>query len=225
MGEINLKTGNKKKTYGWILIGVFLLIISAGILIYIKENEYKKSYNSFLEDQRYRDDFYFPDDVRYELAYVDEDKVPELFLAQGNSHVDQIAVYSYNTEEKQVEFIASFSSFGSLSYVPKKNMIISQYGNHGFYYKAYSAIKDGKVELIDICLSDGSKDEMKYFWDFPVEESFTGGYGRTDSGEEKFGNLPEVTEQYRISKEEYEKKTEALEQGSIQIKYDEMKTL
>ena len=222
---MRMKEKNKKKIYRWLLTGGVLLLFMIGIFVYMERNEYKKGYHSFLEKRLYQEDFYFPDEVRYELVYIDEDKIPELLLAGGNSHVDRIAVYSYNEEAKQVEFIASFSSYGNISYVPKKNTIISQYGNHGYYYKVYSAITDGEVELIDICLSDGSKDEMKYYWDFPVDASFTGGYGVPNSEEDKFGVLPEVTEQYRVTKEEYEKKAESLVQGSIHIRYDEMRKL
>lgn len=194
-------------------------------LVYENKNKYEKAYTSFLENQLYKDDFYFPDAVRYELVYIDEDNMPELLLAQGNSHVDRVAVYSYNAEAKQVEFLSSFSSFGKLYYVPKENTIISQYGNQGYYYIVYSEINEGEIRLKDIFLSDGSKAEHKYYWGFPVDEDFTGGYGKPNSEEGIFEELPKVTEEYRISEKEYEKLVEDLEQGSVMLQYDEMKEL
>ena len=82
------------------------------------------------------------------------------------------------------EFLACFSSFGKMSYVPKENRIISQYGNHGYYHEIYSKIEDGIYET-----------------------------------------LPEVTEEYRISEDEYESLTGELNKGSLRIVYDEMQRL
>ena len=120
---------------------------------------------------------------------------------------------------------ASFSSFGKLVYVPKKNTIISQYGNHGYYYTVYSEIENNEVKLKEIVLSDGRKEELKWYTGFTMEEAFTGGFGKLNEEEEKMELLPEGTEEYMLTKEAFEKLVGELEKGKVEVSYEQMKKM
>ena len=212
-------------------IFVYLIMFLAILLVFVetringKAQECKNAYEVFFEKRLYEGDFDYLDDVHYEYVYIDDDNIPELLLADGNFHVSRVALYYYNEEIKQVEFLASFSSFGQMRYIPKENKIISQYGNHGYYHEVYSKIEDGKIELLNVFLLDGSKEEHKYYGGFPVAQDFTGGYGKPNSAENIFETLPEVTEEYRISEEEYKSLKGEFDKGSVKITYDEMQKL
>jgi len=159
----------------------FILILSLLFLFYKKDTDKKnfaQVYDKFLTNKQYENDFNFPSEVRYAFAYIDKDEIPELLLTDGNFHISRVAVYYYDTVVKEVKFLATFSSFGQLHYIPKKNTIISSYGNHGYYFQVYSEMQEGLVHLKDVILSDGSKMEQKYYHGFEVPQDFTGGFGK-----------------------------------------------
>lgn len=220
-----MKRKYEKNLFVYLIMGIAIAISLFEMWNNEKAKECKEAYDRFLEEQMYNEDFYYPEDVRYEYVFIDKDNIPELLLADGDSHVSRVGLYTYNKKLKQVDFLASFSSFGEIQYVPKGNTIISQYGNHGYYHQVYSKMEDNEIHLKAIFLSDGSKGEQKYYGGFSVNEDFTGGYGKSNSGEDIFDTLPEGTEEYRISEEEYEKLTGELEAGSISIGYDDMQRL
>ena len=220
-----MKRKYEKNLFVYLIMGIAIAISLFEMWNNEKAKECKEAYDRFLEEQMYNEDFYYPEDVRYEYVFIDKDNIPELLLADGDSHVSRVGVYAYNKEVKQVEFLASFSSFGEIDYVPKKNTIISQYGNHGYYYQVYSKIEDNEIKLKAVFLSDGSEEEQKYYEGLGVSEDFTGGYGKPNLEESIFDTLPKGAEEYRISAEEYEKKIEELGKGSITIGYDDMQKL
>ena len=217
----NRRYGKNKVIY--LLMIIVLIMILWKRLDYEKAKGYEKAYEDFWKEGGYREDFFYPEEIRYEYVYIDEDEIPELLLADGDLHVSRIGLYIYNKESEKIEFLASFSSYGELEYVPKKNIINSYYGSHGYYHTAYSKIEENEIKLIDVFLADGTKKEGKCYAGFPVDPEFTGGYGKPNSGEGIFDTLPEVTEEYRISEEEYKKIVEELGNGSIEISYAEMK--
>lgn len=220
--NMNRKRYDKNKLiYLIITMAVFMILWKKSD--YEKAKEYEKAYEAFWQEGLYKEDFYYPEEIRYEYVYIDEDDIPELLLADGNFHVSRIGLYVYNQELKKIEFLASFSTYGELEYVPKKNIINSYYGSHGYYHNVYSKKEGNKIELIDVFLSDGTKKEGKFYAGFPVDSEFTGGYGKPNSGEGIFDTLPEVTEEYKISEEAYHKLVDELEKGSIEISYEEMK--
>lgn len=214
-----------KNIFVCIILGIAIIVVFAKVLTNTQAKKYKSAYMSFLESKSYKEDFYHPEDVRYELAYIDGDNVPELLLADGNLHVSKVAVYTYNEETKQIGFLATFSSFGKLGYVPKKNIIISYYGNHGYYYTVYSQIAENQVKLRECVLSDGRKEECKCYAGFTVDEAFTGGFGKLNEGEEKLDLLPEGKEEYQITEKAFEKLVGEMEEGKVVVNYESMREL
>lgn len=93
--------------------------------------------------------------AKFMVGYVDEDGLPELFLTYETAHVNGVHVFTYLPNTKEVIRVGEFSSFGGICYTFKKNRILSQYGNHGFFVEFVSMIKEGKPELVDVAITDG----------------------------------------------------------------------
>lgn len=216
-------SSNKIIMYMVAVLFLMVLFVIAGNVSGRKESA--DIYASFLESGDYAEDFWLADEVRYELAYIDEDDVPELLLAEGNGHVNRVAVYRYNEKNDKVEFLASFSSFGSLKYVPKGNIIISQYGNHGYYFNVYSEINDASVRLKDIFLSNAGGMESKYYHGFPVSEKFTGGFDKPNTPDDDLVYLEITPDAYRITEEEYNRLMAEIATGEQTVRYGEMKMI
>ncbi len=119
--------------------------------------EYIETMQEFLLNQEYESDFFSPDQVRFQLAFVDQDGIPELLLCEGNGHADGIFIYKYDPENGKMRKVDVFSSFGRFSYVPSENIVKSFYGNHGYYTSIFTRIQeDLAVDIIDAVVSDGS---------------------------------------------------------------------
>lgn len=115
-------------------------------------------------------------DARFLVGYVDEDDIPELFLCYGTVHINGVHIFTYLPDAKKVVRVGHFSSFGGVTYSHKKNRILSQYGNHGFYVHYVTAIKNGQPELVDVAISDGGSrhDDVVGFYGFTVPKGVDG---------------------------------------------------
>ena len=115
--------------------------------------------------------------AKFMVGYVDEDDIPELFLAYGTAHVDGVHVFTYSPDIKEVIRVGEFSSFGGIYYSFRKNRILSQYGNHGFYVEYVSMIKEGQPELVDVAINDGGgirHDGVVGFYGFEIPDGVDG---------------------------------------------------
>lgn len=129
--------------------------------------DYANAMKDFLRNQEYASDFHNPGQVRFELAYIDEDDVPELLLCEGTGHIDGIVIYKYNPDTERMEMVDSFSSFGRFGYAPRLNIVKSSYGNHGYFAFVFTKIeKDFTVTVTDALSEDGGgvhSEEIRYY--------------------------------------------------------------
>ena len=65
-----------------------------------------------------------PESAKFVLTYVDYDLIPELFVAEGGSHVDAVDIYTY--KNSSVGFLGSIGSFGTAKVVPYENFLVSE---------------------------------------------------------------------------------------------------
>ena len=61
--------------------------------------------------------------MRYGLAFIDNDEIPELLISNNNNHGTGVRVFFYNGGD--VKEVGSFGSEGGFSYIKKENKIIS----------------------------------------------------------------------------------------------------
>ncbi len=173
-------------------------------------------------------------ELRVSFGYVDEDIIPELFIAAETIHVFGVNVYTYDSSKKEVVWLGEFSSFGSMTYVEQKNRIVSSYGSNGFYMHMFSAIEQNKPVLVGSVAEYMNLAEL-YFARYPVPEGTDGSHkdaygGLTDGTgpnavEVDFPDIRDVT--YIVSKDEYDQVVTVYENlpesGEVKtVSYDEM---
>ena len=73
-------------------------------------------------------------DIRYTLAYIDGDEIPELILSESSSHASGVRIYFYDFEQKKVVDLGDrFGELGGFSYYEKKSTIYDYYFGNGGY--------------------------------------------------------------------------------------------
>lgn len=141
--------------------------------------------------------------IKYYIAYIDEDDIPELLYGYGTEHIAGITVCTYDTESKQVERIGEFGSYGSISFSEKKNRILSSYGNQGLFHFYISSVTDYKPDLVDVLCTDGNGfryEEDAYFHN-PQLPDFDGTRDSGGGGDPDYHG--DYEEEWLISEEEY----------------------
>lgn len=93
------------------------------------------------------------DMIRFTLAYIDDDDIPELILSEGDYHAAGVRVFFYDTENKKaVDLGESFGEGGGFSYFYKKGVIYDYYFGRGV----------GNISLVSIA-KDHSLTRSKTF--------------------------------------------------------------
>ena len=85
--------------------------------------------------------------IRFELGYVDEDEVPELFVGAASFHGAGISIYSY--ADDQLVFEGTCGSNGSIEYSVKNCIIKSNYMGQGHEVNTFYRLNAGRYEMID----------------------------------------------------------------------------
>ncbi len=185
---------------------------------------------------------------RFEIAYIDEDDIPELLFCLSNHTPDGVFIFKYIPDRKEVISIGEFSQFGGIDYVEHGNRISSQYGNQGVYIRMVSKLDSDRAVAIGSVAIDGSgrnTEEIKdgEVWMTDSEELYYAGYklpkgadgSHKDFYSSSYGTGPDAVQidfpddKYRVSEEEYDKTYFELlglsdNSNSIShVKYDGMK--
>lgn len=170
--------------------------------------------------------------ARFQVGYIDEDDIPELLLCYDTVHVDGVHVFTYLPKTGEVVRVGEFSSFGGIRYSHKKNRILSQYGNQGFYVQYVSSIENGKPKLVDVAISAES---TKYvgvvgYYGFSVMEGIDGSRDAFRKLDVSSFIIPDDYEDYLISDEEEEIIIEKLMENTdideqIWVNYYDMHTV
>ena len=164
-----------------------------------------------LDNPPYED---YETDINYGVGDIDGDDIPELFMIRGDSHIDTVTIYSYDSENNEAVYIGDFGGFGSCNCVLGENKIISSYGNGGYYFTCVTEIGPGKQPvLVDVILNNGSQEEIKSYYGFSLED-FSGAMPRGDYDINRFEN---IDEEYLISQEEAAAINERIYENSICI--------
>ncbi|MCH5280154.1 MAG: hypothetical protein J1E61_01700 [Lachnospiraceae bacterium] len=121
------------------------------------EADWKEAYREFLLNYESEFDLVEP---RFNLAYIDEDDIPELIIMDDDFHAASGDVYMYY--EGEVVFIHSYGTYGGFPFVTKGNYIMSGGTGMGEAYASYHKIEDGKdVSLITLRgAADWSEEEL-----------------------------------------------------------------
>lgn len=181
----------------------------------------RQAYLTFFEQKSYEEDFAFPDSIRYEYLYLDEDDCPELFLCEGSGTAFPFRLYRYDPDSGSIVYTASFSQQGRVRYRKQQGQIVSVYGNMGDYTTMVSQVSGDSITLLGVLRSRGNLEEA-YYTDFPLPEEMQGQHF-----DDMLSLLPEPDPACQVSYEEYEARyQELIDESQIQtITYDDMKTI
>ena len=182
---------------------------------------------SWLRENDLADSF---DVMRMAIAYIDPDDIPEILVCFSNHTITGMHIFTYLPGQKEVVHIGCFSSSGAICYLEKGNVILSQYGNQGYYRLYRSRIsKDGTPELIDTELWDGTgnkHDDIAIYRNFPIPQELQ---GLLDGSREGFARIQEkglsanfdIGEEYRVANDNADE-PESDQGNYIEVRYDKM---
>lgn len=175
-----------------------------------------KRYEEFLSDKSNWPDPEYKS-IHIALGMIDDDSIPELFVALDTVSIYGVHVYKYDPDTDSVIYLGEFSQYGYCWYAGKKNRISGQYGNNGLFEVYYYEIADNKVKVVGRLLSDGFSEVIKYYADYAEETEISAAQTHLES-------VSRPDDSFCISEEEFELREEAymLSPEPIKIGYDNM---
>ena len=173
-------------------------------------------YDEFLKDKNNWPDSDYKS-IHVALGLIDDDDIPELFVALDTVSVFGVHIYKYDPESDSVIYLGEFSQYGFCKYSEKKNRIWGQYGNNGYFENYYYEIVGNEVKVVGRLLSDGAFEEIKYYAD----------YADMDESGEVITHVDPVSrpdDSFCISEQEFEQRDEEYMQTKepIMIGYNNM---
>ena len=119
-----------------------------------------KAYYNFLKS--YKFDSYSDSSSRgFNLAYINNDSIPELIVFDGDYHAAGVKVYAY--VNGKVKYVDEFGEWGVFEYQEKKGVICSSYSGMGNYYSTYYKWSGSKLSTI---MSSSAIEEVSSNGDF-----------------------------------------------------------
>lgn len=156
------RSGNRKWLPILLVIAIIIVVIWYGSFSLHRQNLQQgvEAYIEVINSLKYPEgygDYPYLDYLRFNLGYVNNDDIPELFLCTGNGGADTVSIYSYNEESQTVENWGEFSSRGRLYFCEKQGITISEYGNHGYFPHIYEQVGYGVRDILAA--------EVEYVWE------------------------------------------------------------
>lgn len=134
--------------------------------------DWKEAYEAFLLVHQEEFDSEHPvDSPRFNLAYIDEDEIPELAVMVGTAHVNGVDIYTYYRGEV-VLVRRNYGSFGKFIYFPGENLIASHYMAQGDQTSTYHKIEKGKdIKMIEVeSWSSYDPDDLEFHDHYSIED-------------------------------------------------------
>ena len=134
--------------------------------------DWQKAYATFLLVHQEEFNSEHPvDSPRFNLAYIDEDEIPELAVMVGTAHVNGVDIYTYYSGEV-VLVRRNYGSFGKFIYFPWENLIASHYMAQGDQTSTYHKIEKGKdIKMIEVeSWSSYDPDDLEFHDHYSIED-------------------------------------------------------
>lgn len=216
----------------FLLIPVAILMVIGCILFPLRDSNLKgaeKAYIEVINSLEYPEgygDYPYLDYLRFDLGYVDNDDIPELFLCTGNGGADTVSIYSYNEESQTVENWGEFSSRGHLYFCEKQGITISEYGNHGYFPHIYEQVGYGVRDILAAEVQYVREDGEHYCIAFPYEGSpddVQGELLRCETSEEVYWlQIGDLSSKYKSQCEIYYDNMEAYSESGLHQAIEKM---
>ncbi len=178
--ELKQINGKKVWSYYYIITKETQEITKAETTTETKVDNWKTAYNKYLKnvyDDCDPNEFEFTDQMSFGFAYINDDNIPELLVAEGTAQASMVRVVTY-VNGKVVE-VGEYGSVGAFEYVEKGSLIASSRYGHGNHSGTLYSMSD-----------DGSAKELfSFFSTLPSED----------------GNYSCEVNDQKVSYDEYEK--------------------
>lgn len=86
-------------------------------------------------------------DLRFGLFFLNSDETPELWWAEGGSHVDTVTICMFDGTD--VKELGTVGEFGSFTYIPKRNTIVNSYAAMGQSWTTMTVLNGTKLVQAD----------------------------------------------------------------------------
>ncbi|MCD8109580.1 MAG: hypothetical protein LUE14_05715 [Clostridiales bacterium] len=137
----------------------------------IVENSWKQLYEDYISEKvQEKNNSAYPDIVEYEfeLAYIDDDDIPELIIDYGSTAYGSEILTVY---DNQLSILSGW--VGGFSYIERENLFCDSGGHMDEYFDKVYTIQDGQFVLLysgeygleeDIHVEFDPDDYYKYYW-------------------------------------------------------------
>ena len=122
---------------------VFLALIMCALIVGCSDNDLDKNieeafkgYVQYIKEFVDDSEFDISNQVRYTLAFIDDDDIPELVISTGQAHASGIKICFYDNDNKRVvDTGENFCQNGDFeSYYERKSCIYDYYFGNGGYF-------------------------------------------------------------------------------------------
>lgn len=97
----------------------------------------------------------------FALIWLDDDDTPELVIQPADYHLASARLYTFDGSE--AVDLGEYGSWGQLSYLPGKGVILSGFGNQGIFSSVVSELKGGKVtELCSFTVNERDEENSVF---------------------------------------------------------------
>lgn len=131
---------------------------------------YARAYCEFLEKSVFDANHDEARRIRFSLAFIDDDFVPELLLFRDDSHAAGVEVYT--CLENRVEKVGTFGSSGAMQYVERQGLILSQFTGRCETEFDFFRIEDGTARLLSSLRSGPEPFENTYAERYEIDGTF-----------------------------------------------------
>lgn len=126
-------------------------------------NKIFTAYDEYLVDDMNRDSFERFNTLKFGLAFINDDDIPELLISDDTYHACGVRVLCY--DNGKVVQIGEFGEFGSMQYQMRSNRIISTYMGMGQQELSIIHINPDYSTGVDLSMSGDTNGMLGYFID------------------------------------------------------------
>ena len=154
--------------------------------LYFSADEVMQLYTNYLKSL-YPLDSEDAENIRYYLAKINEDDIPELLYMEGDYHSAGVHVLVCDSDGNVLD-VGEFGEYGSFSYIPGKGEIISFYMNSGIYFIDFYSLSglsltDDIYFEVDEAVIDNESDRYYVDGDEVTKEEYNAKYSEKNNGD------------------------------------------
>lgn len=153
------------------------------------------AYESFLWNNGFGDDIDW-ENVRFTMAFVDEDDVPELIVGEGMYHAAGAHVCMYDANSGEVKDLGVFGEYGSVAYDERKGRVYGMYMGMGCEYFTIYEIRNLEAVCVKSFFEDSEQKTYEIDDVSTDEETYRKEYQNWAAGESTYADYNNMISMY-----------------------------